>query len=151
MISSSATAMARAVRDKEISSRELVALHLERIDEVNPKLNAVVCLAAERALDEADAADARPAEGVLHGVPLTLKDSFDTEGIVSTGGTAGRKDYVPAADAVAVARLRAQGAIVLGKTNTPEMTIASECCTTNDLFGRTNNPYDVTRSTSGMS
>ena len=151
MISSSATAMARAVRDKEISSRELVALHLERIDEVNPKLNAVVCLAAERALDEADAADARPAEGVLHGVPLTLKDSFDTEGIVSTGGTAGRKDYVPAADAVAVARLRAQGAIVLGKTNTPEMTIASECCTTNDLFGRTNNPYDVTRSTSGSS
>ncbi|MEM8645768.1 MAG: amidase [Pseudomonadota bacterium] len=151
MIFSSALAMARAIRDKKISSRELVALHLERIDEVNPKLNAVVCLAAEGALEEARAADARSAEGALHGVPITLKDSFDTEGIVSTGGTAGRKDYVPDADAVAVARLRAAGAIVLGKTNTPEMTIASECCTTNDLFGRTNNPYDLTRTTSGSS
>ncbi len=151
MIFSSAVSMARAIRSKEISSQDLVALHLKRIEEVNPKLNAVVCLAAERALEEARAADARPGQGVLHGVPVTLKDSFDTEGIVSTGGTAGRKHHVPAADAVAVARLRAQGAIILGKTNTPEMTIASECCTTNDLFGRTNNPYDVARTTSGSS
>ena len=123
MIFSSACAMAHAIRIKEISSEELVALHLARIEEVNPRLNAVVSLAAERALDEARAADARPGGGALHGVPVTLKDSFDTQGIVSTGGTAGRKDFVPSADAVAVARLRAAGAIVLGKTNTPEMTI----------------------------
>lgn len=143
--------MAKAIRAKKISSVELVELHLCRIEEVNPQLNAVVSLAADRALGEARAADARPATGPLHGVPVTLKDSHDTEGILSTGGTAGRRHHVPAEDGVAVARLRAAGAIVLGKTNTPELTIASECCTTNDLFGRTNNPYDLARTTSGSS
>ena len=148
---SSACQMAAAIRAKDISSVELVELHLRRIEAVNPSINAVVCLAAERALHEAQTADNTLPGGVLHGVPVTLKDSLDTEGIVSTGGTEGRRNHVPVRDAVAVARLRAAGAIVLGKTNTPEMTIASECCTTNFLFGRTNNPYDLTRTTSGSS
>ena len=126
---------------------------MRRIDEVNPKLNAVVQLASERAMDEARAADAALARGEslgpLHGVPITIKDSHDTKGIVSTGGTMGRKDFVPEADATAVARMRAAGAIVLGKTNTPELTLSFE--TNNLVYGQTNNPYDVGRTPGGSS
>ena len=136
-----------------MSAVEIAEAHLRRIDEVNPKLNAVVQLASERAMDEARAADAALARGEslgpLHGVPITIKDSHDTEGIVSTGGTMGRKDFVPEADATAVARMRAAGAIVLGKTNTPELTLSFE--TNNLVYGQTNNPYDVGRTPGGSS
>ena len=136
-----------------MSAVEIAEAHLRRIDEVNPKLNAVVQLAAERAMDEARAADAALARGEslgpLHGVPITIKDSHDTKGIVSTGGTMGRKDFVPEADATAVARMRAAGAIVLGKTNTPELTLSFE--TDNLVYGQTNNPYDVGRTPGGSS
>ena len=136
-----------------MSAVEIAEAHLRRIDEVNPKLNAVVQLASERAMDEARAADAALARGEslgsLHGVPITIKDSHDTEGIVSTGGTLGRKDFVPEADATAVARMRAAGAIVLGKTNTPELTLSFE--TNNLVYGQTNNPYDVGRTPGGSS
>ena len=136
-----------------MSAVEIAEAHLRRIDEVNPKLNAVVQLASERAMDEARAADAALARGEslgpLHGVPITIKDSHDTEGIVSTGGTLGRKDFVPEADATAVARMRAAGAIVLGKTNTPELTLSFE--TDNLVYGQTNNPYDVGRTPGGSS
>jgi amidase len=97
---------------------------------VNPRLNAVVQLCAERALAEARDADAALAGGEtprpLHGVPMTLKDSLDTEGVVTTGGTLGRASHVPEEDSTVTARLRAAGAILLGKTNTPELTLAGE-------------------------
>ena len=149
----SAKSIAQAIRDKSVSVREVVEAHLRRIEEVNPVINAVVQLAAERAVDEAreldDALAKGEVRGPLHGVPITMKDSFDTEGIVSTGGTLGRADYVPDHDATPVARLRAAGAVLLGKTNTPELTMAAE--TDNLVYGRTNNPFDVSRTPGGSS
>ncbi len=153
IIYASAKSMAQAIQDKEVSAVELVEAHLGRIEEVNPALNAVVQLAAERARAEAVEADAALArgesKGALHGVPFTLKDSIDTEGIITTGGTLGRKDFVPDADATVTARLRAAGGILLGKTNTPELTYAGE--TDNLVYGRTNNPFDLSRAPGGSS
>ena len=153
IIYSSAKSMARAIADKEVSAVELVEAHLARIEEVNPALNAVVKLAADRARAEAAEADAALArgesKGPLHGIPFTLKDSIDTEGVVTTGGTMGRKDFVPDADATVAARLRAAGGILLGKTNTPELTFAGE--TDNLVYGRTNNPFDLSRAPGGSS
>ena len=153
IIYASAKSMAQSVRDKEVSAVELVEAHLGRIEEVNSALNAVVQLAAERARAEAVEADAALArgesKGALHGVPFTLKDSIDTEGIITTGGTLGRKDFVPDADATVTARLRAAGGILLGKTNTPELTYAGE--TDNLVYGRTNNPFDLSRAPGGSS
>ncbi len=149
----SAKSIAKAVRDKQISALEVVQAHLDRIAEVNPSLNAVVCLCADRAMDEAREADAVLSRGddvgPLHGVPMTLKDSLDTEGVVTTGGTVGRRDFVPDSDATITARLRDAGAILLGKTNTPELTWSGE--TDNDVYGRTNNPFDLERSPGGSS
>ena len=149
----SARGLARAIAARELSSLEAVQAHLERIENVNPALNAVVQLIPERALAEARQADAALASGassgVLHGVPITIKDSLDTEGIISTGGTMGRKSYRPDEDAPVVARLRKAGAIVLGKTNTPELTLGGE--TTNLIYGRTNNPYNLERTPGGSS
>jgi amidase len=131
----------------------VVAAHLARIAQVNPSLNAVVCLAAESAVEaarEADAALARgEIQGRLHGVPMTIKDNLDTAGVVSTGGTQGRATFVPHEDATVVARLREAGAILLGKTNTPELTMAYE--TANLVYGRTNHPYDLDRTPGGSS
>jgi amidase len=149
----SATELARAIRSKQVSSREAVEACLARIARVNPALNAVVAMREDGALRDADAADAARARGdvigPLHGVPITIKDSFDTAGLVTTWGTPGRKGFVPDADATAVARLRAAGAIVLGKTNTPEFTMGYE--TVNPIHGRTNNPYDIARTPGGSS
>ena len=153
IIYASAKSMAQAIRNKEVSAVELVEAHLARIEEVNPAINAVVMLAAERARAEAVEADAAIARGesvgALHGVPFTLKDSIDTEGVVTTGGTLGRKGFVPDKDATVAARLRAAGGILLGKSNTPELTLAAE--TDNLVYGRTNNPFDVSRTTGGSS
>ena len=149
----SANAIAQAIRDKRVSAIEVVQAHLDRIAEVNDKLNAVVCLCADRALREAAQADDALARdeiaGPLHGVPMTLKDSLDTEGVITTAGTTGRRDFVPDRDATLVARLRAAGAILLGKTNTPELTWSGE--TDNSVYGRTNNPFDLERSPGGSS
>ena len=124
-----------------------------RIGEVNDRLNAVVQQTGERATSEAKHADAALARGdilgPLHGVPITLKDSIDTEGVVTTGGTKGRAGFVPDQDSTVAARLRAAGAILLGKTNTPELTLAGE--TNNLIYGQTNNPYDVSRTPGGSS
>lgn len=153
LIYSSAKSIAQAIRDKEVSSVEAVEAHLERIEEVNPKLNAVVQVVAERALEEAREADNALArgesKGPLHGVPITLKDSHDTEGIITTGGTKGRNEYVPDKDSTVTERLRGAGAILLGKTNTPELTMYAE--TLNLVYGTTNNPYDTSRSPGGSS
>ena len=149
----SASELVRAVLARRVSSRELVDACLARIKRVNPALNAVVSLRAEAARREADAADAEAARGSfrgpLHGLPITVKDSFDTADLVTTWGTPGRAGHVPKVDATAVARLRAAGAIVLGKTNTPELTMGFE--TVNPLHGRTSNPYDRTRTPGGSS
>ena len=104
----------------------MVDAHLSRLESVNPKLNAVVQLRADAARQQARAADEAVSRGArvgpLHGVPITLKDSLDTADMVSTWGTMGRADFTPKRDATVVARLRAAGAIILGKTNTPEFT-----------------------------
>ena len=153
VIYASATDLARAIRAKAISSAEVVQVYLQRIEAVNPHLNAVVQLRSEAALAEARAADAALARGQalgpLHGVPMTIKDSLDTAGVITTGGTTGRASFVPAQDATVVARLRQAGAILLGKTNTPELTLWGE--TDNLVYGRTNNPYDLTRTPGGSS
>jgi amidase len=153
LIFESATTLARLIQRKELSSAELVAACLAQIEAVNPRLNAVVQLAAATAMVKARAADAALARGEvigpLHGVPMTIKDSFDTAGIISTWGTLGRKAFVPDEDATVVKRLKEAGAILLGKTNTPEFTYAHE--TDNLVYGRTNNPYDLTRTSGGSS
>lgn len=152
-IYTSATELARAIKARELSATEIVQAHLNRIEAVNPAINAVVQLAPDRAMAEAAAADkalaSGDAVGPLHGVPITLKDSIDTEGITTTWGTLGRKNFVPDKDATVAARLRATGAIVLGKTNTPEFTMDGE--TVNAIYGQTVNPHDLTRSPSGSS
>lgn len=149
----SAKELTRLIRRKEVSVWEVVEAHLRQIETVNPRLNAVVTLAAESALAEARKADEALARGELfgplHGVPMTIKDNLDTAGVISTGGTKGRAAFVPREDAVVVARLRAAGAILLGKTNTPELTMAYE--TDNLVHGRTNNPYDPTLTAGGSS
>jgi amidase len=151
--SKSASELASAIRSKQLSSKAIVEAHLERIAEVNPKLNAIVQLTADSARKEADEADAALArgeiKGPLHGVPMTIKDTLETSGVICTGGTKGRANYVPKADATAVARLRAAGAIFLGKTNVPELAGAVE--SDNLVYGRTNNPYDLTRTPGGSS
>ncbi|MCP4388772.1 MAG: amidase [Gammaproteobacteria bacterium] len=149
----SASRIAREIRNVQLSSRQIVEACIERIEQVNPEINAVVQLVGERALSEADALDRMAAreqfKGPLHGVPITIKDSLDTEGIVTTGGTLGRKDFMPDQDAPVVARLRAAGAVLLGKTNTPELTFSGE--TNNLIYGRTSNPFDLKRSPGGSS
>jgi amidase len=146
------TDLASAIAERRRSSREVVEAHLRRIAEVNPRLNAVVTL-ADDSLERADAADAALAEGhslgPLHGVPITLKDSIDTAGLRSTAGTLGWRERVPDRDATVAHRLKAAGAIVVGKTNTPEFTWSDQ--TVNDVFGRTNNPWDLDRSPGGSS
>ena len=128
LASLSATALARRIRQKKLSAVEAVRASIARIEAVNPSLNAVVHTCFERALREAREADKLLAKGSprgpLHGVPMTIKDSLDTEGVVTTGGTVGRLHYIPQKDATVVARLRKAGAILLGKTNTPEFTLA---------------------------
>lgn len=147
----SAGELAEAIRSKRWSSREVVEAHLERIAIVNPKLNAIVQLTADSARQEAAQADAARArgelKGPLHGVPVTIKDTLETAGVVCTGGTLGRSNYVPKSDATTVARLRAAGAVILGKTNVPELAAALE--TDNLVYGRTNNPYDLARTPGG--
>jgi len=153
LIYTSATALAQAIRERKLSSEEVVAAYLDRIEAVNPSLNAVVHLAAETALAQAKASDAALARGELngplHGVPVTVKDAIETAGLISTGGTVGRAAYRPAQDATAVARLRAAGAIILGVTNVPEMSYGYE--SDNLVYGRTNNPYDLSRTAGGSS
>jgi amidase len=149
----SASRIAAEIRAAKLTSREITNACLERIEQVNPKINAVVQLVTERACREADGLDRLAASGrfmgPLHGVPITIKDSLDSEGIVSTGGTMGRKDFIPQQDAPVVARLRDAGAVLLGKTNTPELTLSAE--TNNLIYGRTLNPYDLERSPGGSS
>jgi amidase len=153
IITSSAGDLAEAIRSRKLTSKAVVEAHLDQIAKVNAKLNAVVQLTADSARKEADEADAALArgevKGPLHGVPITIKDTLETTGVICTGGTKGRANYLPKADATAVARLRAAGGIILGKTNVPELAGALE--SDNLIYGRTNNPYDLARTPGGSS
>ena len=153
IIFAGATELARAIRAREVSAVEVLDAHLAQIARHNPALNAVVTLDAEGARRRAGAADAALARGEnwgpLHGVPLTLKDGHSTAGMRTTAGDPALADYVPTADGTVAARLRAAGAIILGKTNVSRllMDIQSD----NDVFGRTNNPWDLARTPGGSS
>ena len=153
LVFASVGALARGIRLKRFSALEVVDAYLRRIDAVNPKLNALVFRATDEAREAARAADRALAQGKrlgpLHGVPVSVKDSFDVAGMVSTAGTTGWAKRIPASDATVVARLRAAGCIILGKTNTPEFTMSDE--TDNLVYGRTNNPYDLSRTPGGSS
>ncbi len=148
---------ARRLRDAiaagELSAAEVLEAHLERIGAVNPEVNAIVTLVPERAREEAAAADRRLARGeppgLLHGLPIAVKDLEDTAGIRTTYGSPIYADRVPDEDTLMVRRLRAAGAIVIGKTNTPEFGAGSH--TFNEVFGATRNPYDRGRSAGGSS
>jgi amidase len=149
----SAVEMARLIRDGELSARETVDAHLAQIERVNPSFNAIVTLVAEQARQRAFEADEAQAAGrplgPLHGLPTAHKDLQPTKGIRTTFGSRIFKDFVPDEDSPLVERLRAAGAIVLGKTNTPEFGAGSQ--TYNELFGPTLNPFDPTKTCGGSS
>lgn len=149
----SAAAIHRAVVRREVSAREVVDAHIARIHAVNPSLDAVVVPRFEQARDEAAAVDATirhgDSVGPLAGVPVTVKESFDMQGLPSTAGLTARAQAIATRDAVAVAKWRAAGAIVLGKTNVPTLLMANE--SDNPLYGRTSNPWDARRSPGGSS
>ncbi|MFN0091866.1 MAG: amidase [Acidimicrobiales bacterium] len=148
-----ATELAQAIRSGELGALELLEHLLARLEAHNPRINAVVTLAADAARAAARAADERQARGeplgALHGLPVTIKDALETAGIRSTGGAKQLADYVPERDAPAVGALKAAGAVVFGKTNLP--TWSGDGQTYNDLFGVTNNPWDLTRTPGGSS
>jgi amidase len=153
LVATSAVELARMLRTKELSAAELLAAYLDRIERVNPEINAIVTLAAEPARQAAAAADEAAARGEfrgpLHGLPIAIKDLADTAGIRTTYGSPILAGNVPDRDAAYVASLKRAGAIVIGKTNTPEFGAGSQ--TFNQVFGVTRNPYDLSRTPGGSS
>ena len=147
----SALEAARAIRRGDVSSVELTTRMLDRIARFNPKINAIVTLAGDAALARARAADEARARGEwwgpFHGVPCTVKDTFEVAGVTTTAGLPTLKSHVPARDAVVVARLRGAGAVVLGKTNVPPA--AADWQSYNEVFGVSNNPWDLARTPGG--
>ena len=145
--------LARRIRAKDLSSREVMEAHLTQIERVNPKVNAIVSFLPERAMEQAGVADemlVRGEEvGVLHGLPVAHKDLVPTRGIRTTYGSPIFKDFVPDHDGLIVERLKKAGAITIGKTNTPEFGAGSQ--TYNEVFGETLNPYDTTKTCGGSS
>jgi aspartyl-tRNA(Asn)/glutamyl-tRNA(Gln) amidotransferase subunit A len=152
IIFSDATGLAELIRTKAASPVEVVRKHLDRIEAVNPAINAIVTI-ADGAIAAAQAAEkavlAGDDLGPLHGVPFTVKDSIDTAGVLTQRGSPIFRGRLPDADATSVARMKAAGAILLGKTNLPEFSYWIE--SDNLLSGRSNNPWDVTRTPGGSS
>ncbi len=150
---SSAIAIAKKIRKREISSREALDYFLARVEALDKPINSVVTVDADRARTEAAAADAELARGEvrgpLHGVPMTIKDSFQTAGMRTTSGAPELSQFIPPEDAWPVARLREAGAIIYGKTNLP--IYAGDLQSYNAVFGTTNNPYDHSRTPGGSS
>jgi amidase len=149
----SATDLAAMIRAGKVSAREVMQAHLARIAQVNPSVNAIVTLVADRAMADAAAADEELARGKprgpLHGLPIAHKDLLATKGIRTTQGSPFFRDFVPEVDAPIVMLIRDAGALTVGKTNTPEFGAGSH--TFNTVFGATKNPYDLTRSCGGSS
>jgi amidase len=145
--------MREGIRSGAISCYELMQAHLAQLRKWNPALNAVVASTTKQALAQAKAADKQHKNGVvlgpLHGIPMTLKDSLDTKGVITTGGITDYVTRVPSTDATVVSRLKQAGAILIGKTNTPPLTLSFE--TENPIYGATNNPYDLARTPGGSS
>src|SRR5579859_7836141 len=149
----SAVDLAAGIRARRIGCRELLDLYLQRIDRYNPTLNAVVVTDIAGSRRRADAADAALARGEswgpLHGVPMTVKESFDVAGLPTTWGLLELKDSVAATNALAVERFLAAGAVLFGKTNVPLM--LADWQSYNAIYGTTNNPWDTTRTPGGSS
>lgn len=148
-----ATEVASLIGAKEMTSREAVEQYIAYIKKINPSVNGLVENRFTEALAEADEADRKIARnerrGRLFGVPITMKEAFHVAGMQTTGGLRRRKGFVQDTDAEVVRRLKAEGAIILGKTNTPELCFCQE--TDNKLYGRTNNPHDLHRTAGGSS
>jgi amidase len=148
-----ATEMARRIRQKDLSAREVLEAHLHQIERVNPKVNAIVTLVADQARQQALKLDEAAAQGdfrgPLHGLPIAHKDLVETKGIRTTFGSPIFKDYVPDFNTLMVDRIQAAGAITIGKTNTPEFGAGSQ--TFNPVFGSTKNPWDLTKTCGGSS
>jgi amidase len=144
-----AVALAKLIRSRDVSSREVVEAHLGRIDEHNQYLGAVSVVLREEALSAADRCDRSEARGPLHGVPFTIKENIDCLGSATTHGLPLLREAMPYTDAPSVARLKAAGAIPIGRTNLSEMGL--RLCTSNPLRGRTLNPYDRRLSVGGSS
>ena len=146
------TELVRRIQRREVSPVEVAKAHLERVERLNPALNAIVTIAAD-VIERAEAAEAAlmrgEAVGSLLGVPVTIKDTIETAGLRTTSGATLRVDYVPRVDAPAVARLKAAGAIILGKTNASEM--AMDYNADNPVFGRTNHPLNPALTPGGSS
>lgn len=149
----SASALTATIRNREIGSRQLLELYLQRIERFNPHINAVVTLDAERARARADQADAASARGEnwgpLHGLPMTVKDLFETEGLRTTAGAPPLHNHVPAANAASVQRLIDAGAVIFGKTNVSMFGMDVQAY--NPVFGTTNSPWDPARTPGGSS
>ena len=147
----SASRIAQAIRSRENSAGEVLEAYLERIDRVNPKVNAIVTLDVEGSRRRAAEADRALGQGTLwgplHGVPITIKDTFETAGLRTTSSFEPLRDYVPEGDATSVARLRAAGAVILGKTNMPKL--AGDVQSNSPLFGPARNPWDLSRTPGG--
>ena len=138
---------------RELSAAEVMAAFLAQIERVNPEVNAICTLLPEKAMGDAAGADQAlalgQALGPLHGLPIAIKDLVETKGIRTTHGSPIYKDHVPDYDALTVQRLKAAGAIIIGKTNVPEFGAGSQ--TFNQVFGATRNPYDLTKTCGGSS
>jgi amidase len=149
----SAIEMSRLIRAKKLSAREALTAHMKQIELVNPKVNAIVTLVPEMAAEAAAKADEMQAHketlGPLHGLPVAHKDLLETRGIRTTFGSPLYKEHIPTEDDIVVDRMRRAGAIIIGKTNTPEFGAGSQ--TFNKVFGATHNPYDLTKTCGGSS
>ena len=145
--------LAEMIRQREVSAVEILDAYLQQIDKHNDKLKAIATIDAENARKRAKQADEAIAKGenwgVLHGVPVTIKDNLETAGLNTTGGYKPLKDYIPKQDATTVARLKAAGAIVFAKTNMA--TLGEDYQSNNPLFGRANNPWNLDRTVGGSS
>lgn len=149
---SPAERMGRALRERECSARELLEGHLRRIERFDPPLNSIVVRDFDRARRDAELADRRLARGESSpwlGIPITVKESIDIEGLPSTAGVPQRRDHIASRDAPNVTRLRAAGAVIVGKTNV--CTWLADFNGDNPVYGRTNNPYDLSRTSGGSS
>ncbi len=149
----SAKALVQSIRIGSINVTDTVQVCLDRIDRYNPEINAIVTLNKQAALDAAKNSDGRVGQDgdlpPLFGVPITIKDAFQTQGIRTTSSHPALKDFVPTEDATVVARLKEAGSIVLGKTNLPQLAANLQCWS--PLFGRTNNPWDLSLTSGGSS
>src|SRR5579872_1759381 len=148
-----ATELARLIRTRQVSCKEVMKAHLGQIERINPKVNAIVTLVAEKAMADAERADDALAHdhtiGPLHGVPVAHKDLANTKNIRTTYGSPIFQNNVPGEDALHIARIRNAGAITLGKTNTPEFGAGSQ--TFNRVFGTTLNPWNTAKTPGGSS